>query len=907
MFLDRLLKKRRPVVPKEESQEGLVAVVRGHADRGVRLDAVRRLVDLPLLRELLADEQDPGVREIAFGRYRTLLGGDLPDGPSPQERIHEVEVVADPRLLGHLALEAGDAEIRLAAIRRLDAQPVLVSCCLHDPRAANRAAAQERIHERASLEQVARQIGKKDKGVYRAVRERLRRMAEADEQPRRVRAQCEELCARLGQLGRLEQWSQDRALLDHLDHQWSGIADLVEPEWRERYDAMRSAFLRAYGDWREANAAQIAAREALEAERAERIALVEALGQAAALEDADAMQAERDRLLAAWETLGPVGAAGVAAIAKRLDQALRHLDAAIDRLRERSSQQERMQRAIARAERLAGQSQPLEQSAVTDLIKSGRRLAEGLGGDSAGRFADLIGQLEARIETQRKRAMQRLDALPERIDELERALESGELKRAEPQLQSLQAAIDLARSSGVGGAALHAAQGRIHRLAPRVRELRNWRRWGADQHREALCRAMEALRGEAMPLAAVAERLHVLQVDWKELDQSGAPANKGLWDRFHAASDTVYARCRPVLEAEAAERESNREAREAVCEQLEAFLDGVDWERVDWRRVMHAERETRRAWSAIGPCEVKARRRLDRRFHKAIKALDRHLEEERERNQTLKRDLIRRVEALVDAPDLNAAIEEVKGLQRQWHTTVPARQREENRLWSEMRAACDALFERRASIHQAHRAELQENLAAKEAICAEAESAVGCACDAEALEAAGEDLSRRWEDLEALPLPRESAPAISRRWRAARKALDSKAQALHAAERRVELDRLARRAAICATLERRVLDGGEALRAEAVQDLLDAWSGLPRIEDQAQRDVLQRRLDAALAAVDDPAARESLSAALEPNAGRRARLCLELEIAAGVESPPRGRPGAPASAGRPTRGSIGRG
>ena len=55
----------------------------------------------------------------------------------------------------------------------------------------------------------------------------------------------------------------------------------------------------------------------------------------------------------------------------------------------------------------------------------------------------------------------------------------------------------------------------------------------------------------------------------------------------------------------------------------------------------------------------------------------------------------------VEEPDLGRAIDETKRLQRDWHTTVPARQKDENRLWQRFRAACDAVFARRQAQQEA--------------------------------------------------------------------------------------------------------------------------------------------------------------------------------------------------------------
>ncbi|MFZ0791488.1 MAG: DUF349 domain-containing protein [Chromatiaceae bacterium] len=887
MLFDRLLKKRRPAVAKATSQEILADLACTHADSAVRLDAVRRLASLPRLREVLVTDGDVSVREIALARYRNLLCGTDDGGVSLQERLAEITHTENPRVLEHLATEGREPEIRRAAIERVDNTAVLVGCVLHDSLAANRGAALGRIQDRQSLEQIARRIGKKDKAVYREARERLRRLAELEEAPRRVRAQCADLCERVERLGHLEHWSQDRALLEHLDQQWAEIQTQAEPAWRTRYEAARERFLAAYEAHRQANAAQIAAEEARAALRAARESLLADTESALALENERELAAEHARLTAAWQAQGSLPEAEQRALDLRHARALDVLDAKLKDLADQRKRAQQLKKAVSKSERLLAESRPLENARVLDLISQGRALTQSLPASTAGEsFNDLAQRLEARLKTQRKHAEQRLGQLPERLEELESALDSGELKRADPLYQSIQAGLELVQSSGLSGHAVDEILRRLRVLAPHLKDLQHWRRWGADQHRAALCEAMEALLVQDLPLPAVAERLHVLQVDWKELDQSGSPANQALWERFHAASDAVYARCRPVLEAEASEREADRAARETICQQLESFLERVDWERVDWKRVMQAERETRQAWSGIGPCEARHRRALERRFHKALKGLDQRLEDERGRNQAFKRGLIERVRALADPPDLDQAIEEIKSLQREWHTTVPARQRDENRLWSEFRSACDLVFERRAAIHQAHRAELDENLAARQALCDDALALAASETDSRRLAAAQRELEQRWRDSESLTVPRQAAGPLAQRWKDARERLIAQRRERQAAERRGALDLLARQAELCERVEHQILRDGESAQTLDAQEAQRAWSELPELEDHALQQAMAGRLRAAIDAAGDPQRLEALRERLAANAERRRRLCLEIEIAAGVSSPP---------------------
>lgn len=754
-----------------------------------------------------------------------------------------------------------DPAQRLAAIEQIEDPAVLVECAIHDTLAAHRARAFERLgDDKAALEEVARRIGKKDKRVYRMAREKLRLIAEREERPRIVRERCEELCAQVERLGRLAGWNQDRALLDHLERQWSALQDEAEPEYRTRFEQERTRFLDAY-------AAHLQEQARRQAETEARTAEIQRVESQPAEPSSSASGSDRH----AHET-GPSPVEPPVAEPPARPADPREL--------------ERLEKTGTQLTELLGASKPLDHKQARRLLDQGRALAARWSESEPARaFQPLAERLESRLRTQRKHAEQRLRQFPERLAELEAHLAEGELKQADPLHQSLLSALELIQSSGIEPSQAADFNRRLRALAPRLRELQQWRRWGADQHREMLCTEMESLLASEDPApAALAERLHALQMDWKGLDKAGSPANQALWDRFHAASERVYERCRPFIKAQAAEREINRLARERLCEQLETFVAQVDWERVDWKKTLHAEREMRQAWAAAGPTEGRVRKALERRFHQSLRLLDRHLDAERQRNQALKRDLIARVQALVETPDLESAIEQTKALQREWHTTVPARQKDENRLWREFRAACDGVFERRAVRQQAHAQELAEHLALREALCDEAERLAAGEHDPRHLAAAQRDLIARWREAESLPVPRQAATQIARRWQACREALERRRQAAERGLRLAALERLEHQAAFCERLELALIEGGgdgldpEGLRRE--------WAELPIQADPVLQRAITARFERALKAAGDAAELEAMRRSFADNGRRRAQLCLQLEVAAGVETPP---------------------
>ncbi len=298
ILFDRFLKKTRQAIEQRRPPpENLLELALGQGNRAVRLAALRRLASL---RAILTDDDD-AVREIAFARYSNLLAGTEGAELSQEERLTELVAVADPRILEHLARDGTDGVVRRAAIERIASPAVLVECALHDSLTANRGTAVARLEDRQGLEQVVRQIGKKDKAVYRTAREKLRRQIVQNEERRRIRTLCAELCERSQRLGHLQQWTQDRALLEHLDRQWAQIAAQAEPKWERRYSAARARFIAVEAAYRATNVAQ-ESRAALRAARETLIA--EAAGIAAF--DAEApIRTAQDHLATAWKAMEP--------------------------------------------------------------------------------------------------------------------------------------------------------------------------------------------------------------------------------------------------------------------------------------------------------------------------------------------------------------------------------------------------------------------------------------------------------------------------------------------------------------------------------------------------------------------------------------------------------------------------
>jgi hypothetical protein len=100
------------------------------------------------------------------------------------------------------------------------------------------------------------------------------------------------------------------------------------------------------------------------------------------------------------------------------------------------------------------------------------------------------------------------------------------------------------------------------------------------------------------------------------------------------------------------------------------------------------------------------------------------------------------------------------------------------------------------------------------------------------------------------------------------------------------MDLLARQAELCERVEQRILGEGEAAEPVDAGETERAWAELGELEDPVVQEAMAARLRAAMDAAGDPQRLAALRERLAANAERRHRLCLEIEIAAGVASPP---------------------
>jgi exonuclease SbcC len=862
----------------------------------IRRLALRRINDLAVIHAAAHQDSDKDVREFAQTRLSQLLAGNRQESPALERRLDFLSLHPEEDLLKFVALNGSETELRKSIQDRISRESVLRDIAINDPVAENRLAALERISQTTVLEAVYRQTRKSDKQVSRQARARLDARREAEERPARIRAESEQICARMESLGHSDRWEQDQSDLQRLENRWLAVADETDEVYRERYASARQAFVTAFAAFRAARDAEErewanirTARQALLAQIEQRLAELQDSSALAADKEADD-RAELTTWRTRWQEMPDLPVNQAQALNRRFQQVMDSIKTRLDELHQYRAMETTLQSLNADAERLLKTRQPVREQQVKALEK--RWKAEHISADTDELKAAIqhletaMGQLRARLRRQLEQRDTEFEKLPQLFDQLQALLDEKALKRAGPMRDRIQTSLSHLQALGISRQRLAPFSDRLHAMTPRIRELQSWRKWGADEVRERLCTEMEALIGRDMEPRDLATEVSRLRTEWNRLRADGSATQRTLWKRFDKAADQAYRPCQAFFKQQAAERTTNLEAKRQLCEQLDAYLASADWSHMDWKAAHKMQQRFSNDWRRAGPVDRRESKDIAQRYHQAMETLNEHLDRERQRNLRQRHALIEKVAALQSVEDIHAAIEECKQLQKQWQTTVPGKRHQEDAIWKEFRDACDAVFARRRQQQDERHQAQQDNKLKKQQLCESLESLSATSIDA--LTDAERQLHKlisEWEDIGAAA--KNDQAALEQRFSKARQTFEAHRQALLEGRQRTQLELLRHKAALCLELEQLLEQPDQALVEDRVQAIDERWHAEPALDDSATEQGIQQRYARAISAVmAGGQEQQRLSEELAANLDRRLDLCLRMEILAGVESPP---------------------
>ena len=594
------------------------------------------------------------------------------------------------------------------AVRNATSIDELEHLAVHASTAGQRRAAVDRIEDSETLSRVARALKGRDKGAFQHARQKLRAIQQAEEQAHRRNKEIERVIADMQSHAETLDTKLYQARLDSLHSRWEALRDHADSDQTSRFEAATAKS--------QERASAIASEQANETElqrRAEQqqgtVATLEATltqlrsgypeegaspasldaitrTQITRWEEATAQVAPDPQLAQAYEA----GLRELQDYQRALDAWQQHESAVKEALENGARDQlTRLLETIGWPETCPG---PPELRRARTIAQ-----ASGNGPDPGGSSSGSESHGKASKDTEAE--------LTRTLDQLEETLEKQQLKPSRQLFRQAQKLQD-----ELPARVLRQHQARVTRLGRQVQELRDWLGFAARPKLEALCEQMEYLADQPMEPEAKAEHIRELQHSWYDL---GGTPDQQLWQRFKSATDRAYEPCHEYFSEKNRLKSANLAKREHLVEQLQEFVDNLDWSSCDYKAVDRIQRTARREWSDAKPVDFRYNQPLQKRFDRLIKTINAELDAERERNEARKQDIVARAEALVEHEPLREATENAKALQKEWESIGITRHSEDRRLWKAFRAACDRIFERVGREREAQ--EQSRNAAAQEA------------------------------------------------------------------------------------------------------------------------------------------------------------------------------------------------
>mgnify|MGYP001270605862 CR=1 FL=1 len=876
-----------------------------HPDPAVRLEAVNQIqIEDSILLRLIADDDDEQVRCAAASKLSStddlrslMLAGPATVAAAARERyghilatavhigpyVEQIASLDDEDMLGKLAISAICLEVRLAALDRVETEDMLGEIAVEANLSAVRQASVQKISGQKALLVVLRDSVGKDKTVHRLAKEKLAGLQAIEDDKQRLLQQCEPIVEALTQHAKSVYNPSFERTWTSLVSRWQLLEEnfdsIHETEDRERLDSYKATFAQANRQCEEV-VQQLAAEEtdrAKDEEAALNVCdrlnrkLADLAGECAG-SALDSLDQFRTDLAEEWRKLN------TSYIPDRINERyfsnLSKVDSVAVANAKWLAEKEELQQLLTAAASAAA-SEPATRRELGGMLKKLHWPEFVQPPEQIQTARQELERLEQSHTSHIEKETQSKTELTAKLDQLEQAIESGVLKKADKVFKEAQRSVSSVHATA-------SQQERITKLSVQLRELRDWQGYATNPKREELCTKMEGLITKELHPRDKADRIRALQQEWKSLGASHSYRSQKLWHRFKHAADHAYQPCQLFFKEQEKQRQQDLEERRTICTQLESFLEQTDWDNVNWKGVADIIHAAKKEWRRFENINRSKRKSIQNRFYKVLDQLQAKLLDEQNRNSDLKKALIEQIKLLVDeSVALNTAINQTKELQQQWKQVGITQVRADQSLWKEFRSYCDQVFERRSKQAQTDKEQDQASRREAEELCRGLEvAAANKEPGGDAISNGKLNQARRAFD--GLDIPQRARASLRDRFKRACTAYEDALKQQKIDERHAVTAELRRRAELCCVLEASSSDSD-------VDCAKQAWQGDDRRELPPEfEERISQRWDYAQTIVASPPA--ELDGLRQSNLKEAQLLCVRMELLAGVESPAEAQP-----------------
>lgn len=659
--------------------EQIIAIASGDGEQELRAAAVQRLHDGETLRKLAGLSEGPApassIERLARQRVAALIDAgtmDLASLSASPQTISAVLAIADL---------CSDPTQLAQALASIQDHGQLAKLVLEGSSSRVRQFAAQRIEDPEELRQLLKQLGGKDKNVYRILRQKSDALRAQEQRVAQLEGEIEALCASLESLSLRLYDPLYTPAFEHYEARWRALEAQAAPPVRERarlaiercrtviaghlaVAAQQAAALAQ-------QAAAQAAREAAIAQAAEEArrrdeAAADAAAEAARIHEAEE-QARRERRAAEALAARQIGAliarthsvlrdghtgpaaglrraieeklTAVPAVPAFLARQVQALDAKLGELKAWKDYAVAPKRTelIMEMEALVGSSEPPQALAdrIKDLREQWKTISKGIAGESTADWQRFNQAAEAAYQPCREyfeaQAMRRTENVERRKSLLQRLLafetaQSGEHTDWRAVATVLREARQEWRQiypvDRVSGKAVERDfEASLGRLQARLDE---WQAQNVARKQELIQRAQALLTKEDGREAA--DLVKTLQRQWQEAGPGPRELEGRLWNDFRAHCDAVFQRRQLAFAEQTAALEAGKAQALALCAEAEqaatqsgpALLEGAA-KIPQWRA----------AFEALGELPRADARALQNRFERALKQCQARVSQQR--------------------------------------------------------------------------------------------------------------------------------------------------------------------------------------------------------------------------------------------------------------------------------------
>lgn len=768
-FFSRLFKSNEPETLEQkiskveaQPQQELVSTALQSEVEQVRVVAINKLdFCSDLVKIATGSEQSNQLVTAARKRIGHLLDREAISVQKLEQEIPDKSTL--------LSLCAYSNKASVSLVERLNDEPSLLDVAKKGATTHIRQAAAERIETKEALEDLAKTAKNKDKSVYKIVKSKLDIFKAEKAKEAELDAQVDAACAQAEQLAKRDVDDIFHARKKQIETTWLDLANQAKNEAKERFQSALATCQQKLDD------ILTAEKEKAEQETADK-------------------EAKKDVHSALHATQVLIAQLYMHTSSHELEE----------KLNEELKKAEQQQQTALKEASERGLNIQQEKSRADELIRSAQSLLEKL--KHTGPVPKLLEEFkEAKDETSKalKHQLESILVYAKTLKEVptpEIVISSKETisewsksirEQAEHSKTKIRETAELIRkadwaiSKGYVGRARaifrdleekvkHLDQipshieNKYEDVKESMKKLGDWHEFAVTPKKEALVKKMQSLVDSTLHPQDLAHKIHELQDSWKELCKGGQNQDESLWDKFHEASQTSYERCKTYFDEQTKTRNANAELRLALIKHLEQYEAEYNWDEANWKEVESTLKISRDTWQTYWPVPRKQIKELQQTFDGILDRIFSKRNAEFEANKTKKQNVVDQSKALKESENIGNAIDSAKRLQSQWQAIGRCKRQDDQELWKEFRANCDAIFEKR---DQENEAQKEERNTAKE----QAEQVINQL--EQILESKGSDFfSARSQTLpltEAFQavgeLPRDSAKGINNRYH---KALD---------------------------------------------------------------------------------------------------------------------------------------